>query len=55
MKYVDFPIPSNISICNNKMALITLGEKPTGILVTSKQITESQIKFFNEIWKNKNN
>jgi sugar-specific transcriptional regulator TrmB len=55
MRYVDFPIPSNISICNNKMALINWGEKPTGVLVTSKQITESQIKFFNEIWKSKNN
>ena len=33
MKYTEYPIPSNISICNNKIALISWGEKPTGILI----------------------
>lgn len=50
-RYVDFPIPSNISFCNDKMALITWGEKPMGILVKSKQLICSQIDFFNESWK----
>jgi sugar-specific transcriptional regulator TrmB len=52
MRYVDFPIPSNISICNNKMALINWGEKPNGVLVKSKQIIASEKSFFEELWKN---
>lgn len=51
MKYVAHPIPSNISICNNKMALIAWGEKPMGILIKSKPIIESQIKFFMALWE----
>jgi len=50
-RYVDFPIPSNISICNDKMAMITWGEKPVGILVKSKQLVQSQTNFFDELWK----
>lgn len=52
VKYTNFPIPSNISICNDKMVLVSWGEKPTGILIRSRQIIKSQIEFFNEIWKN---
>lgn len=50
MRYVDFPIPSNISICNDKMAFITWGEKPSGILITSKQIIQGEKDFFEELW-----
>lgn len=51
MKYISHNIPSNISICNNKMALISWGERPTGILIKSEQITKSQIEFFESLWK----
>lgn len=51
MKYASFPVPSNIMICNNKMALINWEEKPTGILITSKQIIDTQRQFFKELWK----
>jgi len=54
-RYLDFPIPSNIAICNNKLALMTWGEKPSGILVKSKQLTESQIRFFEELWHRAHN
>lgn len=54
MKYVKHEIPSNISICNNKMAIISWGEKPTGILIKSEQICKSQIEFFESLWKNAN-
>lgn len=50
MKYTPFPVPSNIMICNNKLALINWGEKPTGILITSTQLVEAQKKFFKELW-----
>ncbi len=51
VRYVDFPIPSNTIICNNKMALINWGEKPNGILIKSEQIIKSEKEFFNELWK----
>ena len=51
VKYLDFPIPSNISICNDKMVLISWGEKPNGILIKSKQIIESEKRFFEELWE----
>ncbi|MFA6888344.1 MAG: helix-turn-helix domain-containing protein [Candidatus Woesearchaeota archaeon] len=51
MKYTNFPIPANTAICNNKMVLMSWGEKPTGILITSKQLVDLQKKFFKELWK----
>lgn len=50
MKYTALPIPANTGICNNKMALISWGDKPTGVLITSKQITEKQRQFFTAFW-----
>lgn len=49
-RYTHFPIPTNISICNNKMVLINWEDEPKGIMIASKQIVKSQIDFFNEIW-----
>lgn len=51
VKYVRFPIPANVSICNDRMALITWGERPTGTLIQSRQLAQSQMRFFNSIWK----
>jgi len=51
MKYVNFPIASNISICNNKMIITSWEEKPTGIYIESKEIAKSQTASFEEIWK----
>ena len=51
MKYPDFPIPSNTSICNNKIALFSWGEKPVGYLIGSQQIAELYKDFFRQIWE----
>lgn len=51
MRYLDFPIPTNVSMCNNKIVLITWGDKPTGVLIESPQLYESQVSFFKELWK----
>jgi len=51
MKYTELPVPSNIGICNNKMIMISWGEKPSGVLINSKDLIEKQRKFFNEFWK----
>jgi sugar-specific transcriptional regulator TrmB len=54
MNYVDFPIPSNISICNDKVAFFSWEEKPVGYLIKSKQIAEMYKKYFKDIWNQKN-
>ena len=51
MKYVTFPIPENMGICNNKMAIITWGEVPKAILITSRTVVEKEREFFEEIWE----
>lgn len=50
MKYTALPIPANTGICGDKMALLSWGDKPIGILITSKQITEKQRQFFTAFW-----
>lgn len=50
MKYADFPILSDISMCKNKVAFITWGDKPIGYLIRSPQIYEMFRNFFNSIW-----
>jgi len=51
VRYVSFPIPSNISICKDKMALMTWGERPSGVLIHSQQLVASQTAFFKELWE----
>ncbi len=50
MKYTDI-VPSNTGICNNKMALISWGDNPKGVLIQSKQIVEKQKEFFKSMWE----
>ena len=50
MHYVNFPTPSNISICNHKIALFSWGEKPIGYLIKSEQIAEMYRTFFSQVW-----
>ena len=52
MKYTNSPVPANSGICNDKMAIISWGEKPTGVLIHSKHIVEKQKEFFNSLWEN---
>lgn len=51
MKYPSFPIPSNISICNDKIAFFSYGEKPVGYLIRSKQISGMYKDYFEQIWE----
>jgi sugar-specific transcriptional regulator TrmB len=50
MKYPKFPIPADTSICNNKIALISWGEKPVGYLIKSKELAEKYSVFFDQAW-----
>ena len=51
MRYVDFPIPANVAIFKDKMALMTFEEKPRGVLIKSKQIIDKQKAFFYDLWE----
>lgn len=50
MKFPEFPIPSDITICDSKVGLIAWEEKPIGYLIRSKQIYKIYKKFFEEVW-----
>ncbi len=51
IKYTTFPIPSNISICNQKIAFFSWDEKPVGYLIESQQIVTIFRILFEKIWK----
>ncbi len=51
MKFVEYPLPENTGICNNKMAIITWGKKPRAILIQSKTIVQKQKRFFEQMWE----
>ena len=51
MKYTDFPLPANQGVCNDKLAIITWGDKPSGVLIKSKEIAKKQKEFFKAMWK----
>ena len=50
MKFTDYPIPSNISICNNKVAIFSWGDKPIGYLINSKQVYKMFKDLFHSVW-----
>ncbi len=50
-KYLDFPMPPNTLILGDKVAVISWDETPSGILITSKDIANSYIEFFEHLWK----
>ncbi len=50
MKYVDFPIPSNVDICKDKMLFISW-DKSIGFLIKSKELTDNFKKYFYSVWK----
>ena len=50
VKYSDQPLPANTGICNDKMAIISWGEKPSGVLIKSRNIIEKQKEFFYALW-----
>jgi sugar-specific transcriptional regulator TrmB len=50
IKCPNSPIPTNMAICNNNVAIISWEEKPIGYLINSNQIADIFRKFFYEIW-----
>jgi sugar-specific transcriptional regulator TrmB len=50
LKFTDQPIPANTGIFRDKMALVSWGEKPKGVLIKSRQIVEKERNFFSWMW-----
>ena len=50
VRYTNLPIPNGISMCNDKIAIVSWTEKPIGYLIKSRQIYTMFQKYFNEIW-----
>jgi len=51
VKFVDFPLPGNIDIIQNKMMLISWHPEIVGILINSESIARHFRNYFNKIWK----
>ena len=50
-RYLNFPLPPNTQMFNNKIAIITWkGEQPSGILIKSKSIYDNYVAFFEHLW-----
>ena len=50
MKYVDFPIPGNIDIHEDKVLFTSFKDKPLATLITSKDIANKFKEYFHSIW-----
>lgn len=51
-RYLNFPLPPNTQILNNKVAIISWkGDEPSGILIRSKDLYDTYVKFFEHLWE----
>jgi len=50
-RYVDFSMPPQTTILNDKVVIISWKDEPSGILMHSKEIARQYIDFFESLWK----
>ncbi len=50
-RFLDFPLPPNMAIFRDKVAITSWGEVPTGILITSKDVADQYRELFWELWR----
>jgi len=50
MKYVDFPLPGNMEVCNNKTLVVSWSSEIVSILIESEDIANNFRNYFNAIW-----
>jgi sugar-specific transcriptional regulator TrmB len=50
VRYTDFPLPPNMVIFRDKIAIVDWGDSPIGILIKNKNIAEKYKKLFKKIW-----
>ncbi len=49
-RYVDYPVPGNIDVINDKTLITVWGEKPIGILIQSQQVADNFRNYFYYVW-----
>jgi hypothetical protein len=49
LRFVDFPLPGTMDIFKDRMLIISWSTK-TGILISSKEITDHFKEYFDSIW-----
>lgn len=49
--YVDFPVPTNLSVCGNKVLMTPWEDEPVTILIHSRQLAESFRRYFYSIFE----
>jgi sugar-specific transcriptional regulator TrmB len=49
-RFIPFKFP-NINILNNKIAIISWDDEPSGVLIKSKELYDSYLELFEEMWK----
>ena len=50
MRFVEFPIPSGIDICND-CVLLTAWHTPLAVLITSRELADNFRQVFEDVWK----
>ena len=50
-KFVNFPLPGNIDIFQDKVLLVSWLDKPIGILIHSQDIADNFKHYFESVWK----
>ncbi|PIN75303.1 hypothetical protein COV18_03885 [Candidatus Woesearchaeota archaeon CG10_big_fil_rev_8_21_14_0_10_37_12] len=50
-RYVNYPVPGNIDILNDKVLIISWSDKPIGILIQSKDVADNFRNYFYATWK----
>ena len=50
-KYLNFPMPQNTLILNDKVAIISWKDESSGILIKSEDIAKKYSDFFDALWK----
>ena len=51
IKFVDFPIPGNLEVCNDRVLLISWKKPMIATLIHSQSIAENIRNYFNSVWK----
>ncbi len=50
-RFVDFPIPGNIDIYNDKILILSWSKSPVAFLIKSPQIASELRDYFESVWK----
>ncbi|MBI2673635.1 TrmB family transcriptional regulator [Candidatus Woesearchaeota archaeon] len=50
-RFVKFPLPSNVDICQDRVLQIAFDKKPIAVLIHSQEIADNYRLYFNNLWR----